>query len=195
MGGRGCSKVWVFAAASLTAEALAACAAACPPHLSSFGAGTRPAWKKVLLQQVGRALALCFAEDSDAGSRTAARRRLSCCSSSADAARCMLWLFQAGKIGADPTSEQRSHENPASQARYSLLDFGAGLGEGARPTAAMSEQQEQVGAPHPFPAPQQPHLCSLTQIPFTRGKLGTGIPVGGGSPKATHGSSQEETRR
>lgn len=112
MGGRGCSQVRVFAAASLTAGALAARAAACPSHLSSFGAGTCPAWKKVLLQQVGRALALWFAEDSGAGSRTAARRRLGCCSSSADAARWMLWLFQLRKIRADPTSEQRSHHHP-----------------------------------------------------------------------------------
>lgn len=47
--------------------------------------------------------------------------------------------------------------------------------------------------PPPFPAPRQPRLCSLIQTPFT--KLGTGIPAGGDSPKATHGSSQEEPRR
>lgn len=61
--GRDCFEVRVFAAAFLTAGALAASAAAtsqvarreadCPPPIYlSFRAGTCPAWKKVLLHQV-----------------------------------------------------------------------------------------------------------------------------------------------
>lgn len=57
---------------------------------------------------------------------------------------------------------------------------------------SQEQPPEQVGPPRPFLAPRQPRLCSLTQTPFTRGKLRIGIPVRGGSPKATHGSS---TRR
>lgn len=195
MGGRGCPEVQVFAAASLTAGALAACAAACPPHLSSFAAGTCPAWKKVLLQQVGRALALWFAEDSGAGSRTAARRGLGCCSSSADAAWRILWLLQPGKIRADPTSEQRSHQHPPTRARYSLSDFGAGLGAELDPLQPRVSGQEHPPEHPLFPAPRQPRLCSLIQTPFPSGKLGVGIPVGGDSPEASHGSSQEEPRQ
>lgn len=142
MGGRGCSEVRLFAAASLTA----ACAAACPPHLSSSGAGTCPAWKKVLLQQVGRALALRFAEGSGTGSTTAARRRLGCCSSSADAAGRMLWLLQPGKIRADPSREQRSRQHPRTRPRHSPE---RGLGRELDPL----QPQEPPGAPHPFPAP------------------------------------------
>lgn len=139
----------------------------------------------MLLQQVGRALALWFAEDSAAGSRTAARGRLGCCSSSADAARWMLRLLQPGRIGADPTSKQRSHQHPPTRARYSLLDFGAGLGEGARPSAAMSEQPgAPSGAAGCFPpTPCSTAALSLQLNPNPLHQREAGIPVGGESPR------------
>lgn len=195
MGGRGCPEVQVFAAASLTAGALAACAAACPPHLSSFAAGTCPAWKKVLLQQVGRALALWFAEDSGAGSRTAARR--------GSAAAAALQMLPGGSCGSS-SLEKSGLIPPASKEAIStlqpepdtpLLDFGAGLGAELDPLQPRASGQEHPPEHPPFPAPRQPRLCSLIQAPFPSGKLGVGIPVGGDSPEASHGSSQEEPRQ
>lgn len=128
---RGCFEVRMFAAAFPTAGALAASAAAtsqvtrreaaCPPPIYlPFGAGTCPAWKKVLLHQVEPSHGLVCSKRM-ASAAAAALQMLpgGCCSSSSPAKSGLVLPAEQTK---EP-SVNASMRHPLIRARHSLADF------------------------------------------------------------------------